>query len=159
MWHALLEKFTDARSKMKEQDDSRRAPDGSVSFPRVIACWGFGSRYTVDPPPMDTDDDVIALVAEQPKPSTMAKLGWKVDGEPDKYDNTKLVSYRNGTKNIVLTTSKNYYVRMCAASELCKAMNLPHKEDRIAIHQAIADGHFFVIGSSIDPPLPDRGFL
>lgn len=110
-----------------------------IGQPKVIATWRTGSRYICNPPVMDTDDDVLALVEQYPNSEEMMELGWTIDGEDSalSYAGGDILSMRMGTKNVIMTTSKHTYLSKVAATELAKILNLQNKKDRIKLFESV----------------------
>ena len=124
---------------------------------REIARHPTGSRFTCDPPVMDTDDDWIILVEDlEYAKYKAARLDWICSGT-DYYregsDHEELgpfVSMRHseGNSNYVFTDDAEFYDRYVAATLLAKKYNLLNKPDRIQLFHAVLYGEY------IDPPVP-----
>lgn len=134
----------------------KRKPSAVEGFPEIRACHPYGSRYTCDPAPIDTDDDTIVWVKEFPNPDKMKELGWEIDGK-DVYGDTYFQSYRREFKNLVMVEDKTVYLRCVAAALLCKQLNLLKKEERVTVHQWILNGYHHSLTG--DCPIPNRGLL
>lgn len=105
----------------------------------AIAISPIGSRVTCVPAPVDTDEDWLILVTEDPT-SRMKELGFTQDGSPDFYtgnDQGGFRSWRKGDLNVVTTPDGEFYRRFMTATHLAKRYNLLDKGDRIALFQAI----------------------
>lgn len=110
-----------------------------------------GSRVTCNPPPVDTDQDVLVLVSEENADyfvSKMKNAGFDVElgegyaedalnaGEEDRFQ-----SYRLGDVNLIVTVDERFYARFSAATAMAKRANLMQKEERIALFQAVLYGN------------------
>lgn len=146
-------------NKYKFHNWMKKKPSTVEGFPEIIACHPYGSRYTCDPAPTDTDDDTLVLVKEFPNPEKMKELGWDFDGD-EKYPSSMFQSYRRDFKNLIMVENRHVYIRGVAAALVCKQMNLMDKNERIAIHTVIMGsmGVNFSVGPA-DAPLPNRGLL
>lgn len=108
------------------------------------ARWAFpvGSRVTCNPPPVDTDEDWLCLVWNDPS-NRMQAEGFKQDGSPQFYtgnDNGGFRSWRRDEVNIVTTQDEAFARKFMAATELARRFNLLKKADRIALFQAVLYG-------------------
>lgn len=110
-----------------------------------------GSRITCNPPPVDTDQDVLVFVDSENADyfvSRMKNAGFDVElgegyaedalnsGEEDRFQ-----SYRLGDVNLIVTVDERFYTRFSAATAMAKRANLMHKEERIALFQAVLYGN------------------
>lgn len=116
-----------------------RAPNPHPTFPTILAQWPTGSSYICNPPVTNTDVDKLVLVKELPFKEDMKALGWELDGT-DKYTGEEFHSYRHENLNFILTENRWFYVRMVAATELAKQLNLTDKNARIDLFQAVVSG-------------------
>lgn len=108
-----------------------------------------GSRVTCQPPPTDTDIDVLVLVPRGPVHRIMQVDGWKKDGrkfeavnyvpKSDGYPNY-FISYRKGDVNIIVTRHERFYNLFSLATDLAQRLNILKKTDRIALFQAVLYG-------------------
>jgi hypothetical protein len=101
-----------------------------------------GSRVTCNPPPVDTDEDWLALCIGNTT-ELMRSHGFKQDGSPQFYtgnDNGGFRSWRRGELNVVTTESNEFFWRFITATDLAKRFNLLAKADRIALFQAVLYG-------------------
>lgn len=108
----------------------------------IMAAAPVGSRITCSPPPVDTDEDWLILVIDDPKPALDAS-GFTQDGSPEFYtgnDAGGFRSWRLGDLNVVTTQDGVFYDRFMTATHLAKQFNLLRKVDRIALFQAILYG-------------------
>lgn len=109
-------------------------------IPFVVDYAPTGSREICNPPPMDTDEDWVVLVA----PSRMKDLKtvllldeWKeccdaTYEEAKKIDAT-FCAYRKGEINLIFTQTDLMYERWKFATKLCKFLNLKDKAQRIGV--------------------------
>ena len=110
-----------------------------------------GSRITCNPPPVDTDQDVLVFVTEENADYFVSKMkgaGFDVElgegyaedalnsGEEDCFQ-----SYRPGDVNLIVTVDERFYTRFSAATAMAKRANLMLKEERIALFQAVLYGN------------------
>lgn len=110
-----------------------------------------GSRVTCNPPPVDTDQDVLVYIDEANADDfvwRMKKTGFNVElgegyaedalnsGEEDRFQ-----SYRLGDVNLIDTVDERFYTRFAAATAMAKRANLMQKEERIALFQAVLYGN------------------
>lgn len=110
-----------------------------------------GSRVTCNPPPTDTDQDVLCLIDDSNLDKLLQALeqdGFQFDGS-EHYANSLeegegFRSYRNGEINLVMTTEFDFYHRFMAATSIAKHLNLLKKDDRIALFQAVLYGNEYV---------------
>lgn len=107
-----------------------------------------GSRVTCDPPPVNTDQDVLVYVRRHQVDrlfSALERDGWKFDGS-EAYANSVregqgFRSYRKGDVNLVVTSEREFYDRFVAATTVAKHLNLLQKSDRVALFQAVLYGN------------------
>jgi hypothetical protein len=109
-----------------------------------------GSRVTCNPPPMDTDQDVLILVSIEGFGDFVQKLyetGFSLDGsevtnqqEYIEKDET-FQSFSIGEWNAICTCDVTFYKRFVAATEVARRLNLLDKSDRIALFQAVLYGN------------------
>lgn len=100
-----------------------------------------GSRATCNPPPTNTDLDILVQVTEAEFDRAIQLLEENgFERESGRYaEMPSFLSYRNliGDLNVILTTSDDFYQRFVAAAHVCAKLNLMHKGDRIMVHQAV----------------------
>lgn len=109
-----------------------------------------GSRITCNPPPLDTDQDVLVLVNHNDvvcrkmlaagftkEGSNPTDLGGSVDKE------SVFHSYRKGDMNYIVTGDRDFYERFSTATELARKYNLMAKADRIQLFQAVLYGKWW----------------
>lgn len=118
-----------------------------------------GSRITCNPPPVDTDQDVLVYVDGENADYfvlLMKQAGFNVElgegyaedalngGESDRFQ-----SYRQGDVNLIVTIDELFYQRFAYATEIAKRANLMLKDERVELFQAILYGNM--------PALPEYG--
>ena len=97
-----------------------------------------GSRVICNPPPMDTDEDYIALMDD---PHALSCAGFALGTDLHKYaDMPEFLAFRHGEFNIVATDSREFYEKFCKATDAAKELNLLDKADRIALFRAVLYG-------------------
>jgi len=117
-------------------------------FPAGSLFRAVGSRVTCNPPPTDTDYDILVYVPHDlPAPggsllcfesSWSPPSDWKKEGftgdsmYPDGFE-----SYRKGDVNLIITRNPDFWDRFIAATHVAKRLNLLNKDDRIALFQAV----------------------
>jgi len=126
-----------------------------MEFKQLLASaskWQLvGSRVTCNPPPKDTDQDVLVFIhggkAEE-FVGLMEDAGFVVelgDGYAADALNVGLKgrfqSYRHGNVNLIVTIDEKFYKRFVAATTVAKRFNLLSKDDRIALFQAVLYGN------------------
>lgn len=104
-------------------------------FPDGTLWYATGSRVICDPPPDDTDYDVVVL-----KVAPIDLTGWTCESACGEYV-PQFVSYRRGKVNLIVTDDAEFYDRFVAATRVAKRLNLLKKEDRIALFQAVLYGN------------------
>lgn len=82
------------------------------------------------------DHDCMAYAAEL---MTIPNGQWIACGDYDS-DKGLWCAIRRGYLNLMLTHDVGFYERYLTATEVCKALRLEHKEDRIAVCQIVRDG-------------------
>ncbi len=109
----------------------------------ILAQELTGSRAICNPPPMDTDLDVIVLVKDLfAFIDDSQKTGWTKGGskapdiEDTEFDDCHFVSITSGKMNLIVTKRKTFYERFVAATERAKRLNLMHKPCRISLFRA-----------------------
>lgn len=110
-----------------------------------------GSRVTVRPPPLDTDQDVLCFVHEINKhfiEQAMLDAGFVREGSiPADLDENinagnTFFSMRRGDMNYIVTSDETFYKRFSAATNLAKQYNLTTKEERVQLFQAVLYGNW-----------------
>jgi hypothetical protein len=115
------------------------------ALPGLISVTPVGSRVTCNPPPVDTDLDLLVQVDEASWPDALAMLslldfdrdGSEIGARPD----SAFASYSRGEVNVIITSDEDFRRRFIAASSVAKRLNLLHKEDRVALFQAVLYGN------------------
>jgi len=127
---------------MTEKDDIKILWE-VLQLPGVLRVDPTGSRYICDPPPMNTDLDVICLVKGShskyiPFLKEMGFTHTSLD-EPEKYEGIEsyIDCYRFGEINLILIKDNEFYLNFLLATELCKSLNVLDKNKRIEIFQNI----------------------
>lgn len=103
-----------------------------------------GSRVTCNPPPPDTDQDVLVLVNDGGEFSSRTK---EVDGltragsfnlpKRERKQRAPFISVKSGEIDFIVTDDAEFFDRFLAASAVCKRLNLLDKEDRVAVFHAV----------------------
>ena len=102
-----------------------------------------GSRIICNPPPTDTDYDILIRVPETKLGEftcVAGDAGWKHEGaeHSHKYEECRdFLSLRKGAFNLIVTDSEDFYRKFDAATHVAKRLNLLNKQDRIALFQAV----------------------
>ena len=128
----------------------------------VIDVAVTGSSYTCDPPVTTTDRDYLVLVDNLDTAGCDLKdAGWvnclkdweeRADTDPgtrcDDYSieiegGARFQAWRLGELNVIVTDDVALHTRSRAATELCKALNLTEKADRIALFRCVKFGEHF----------------
>jgi len=104
-----------------------------------IACVPVGSRVTCNPPPTDTDQDILCLVNPDEEEGFfmwIEKHGWEFEGD-EKYEMDEFTSYRktvdDDEMNLIITTKPEWFDSFLDATRECKEKNVLTKEGRIAV--------------------------
>lgn len=119
-----------------------------IPFP-YLSAHPTGSRYTVQPAVLTTDDDWLVLVEDlKEAESRMGVIPGTVwtpwqrcfhpyspEMEPGSWS-----AWRNGDLNLIVTDDRTLYLRKVAATLLCAKLNLTDKQDRIDLFRAVQDG-------------------
>jgi len=104
-----------------------------------------GSRVTCDPPPTDTDLDVLVFISGLYNDTTQSLFehGWTCSigdlyspgktGEPMQ----DFVAWRRGEVNLLVTRCKKYHEKFLLATNVSKSLNLMDKRHRITLFEAI----------------------
>ena len=96
-----------------------------------------GSKYTCTAG--YGDDDHLFLVADQRAAAlSLSKRGWDMSAKD--YDGDDFVSLRYCDYNALLTDSPEFYEAFVQAAEVCKALDLSDKTDRVTVHRVILYG-------------------
>lgn len=130
-----------------------------IPFP-YLSAHPTGSRYTVMPAVLDTDDDWLVLVENladaeramapgeddvfQPWERGFGVAAPKTLGLPADYSDEagswRFSAWRNGATNLIVTDDRTMYLRSVAATLLAQKLNLQTKEERIELFRAVKFG-------------------
>lgn len=121
---------------VQQQIDAGRAL--IASLPNVIDSALIGSAMYL-PNPADIDFLVLIEDNAMNRAKDMEGDGWGKCGE---YDSEEGVwcAIRRKEVNLILTHDPGRFARFKTSMEVCKALHLEHKEDRIAVCQIVRDG-------------------
>ena len=119
------------------------------AIPGMIFVTPVGSRVTCNPPPVDTDLDLLVLVDEDSLTDAFAMLrlldfnhdGSEISDKLDFVPDSAFASYSRGEVNVIITSDEDVHRRFLAASSVAKRLNLLRKEDRVALFQAVLYGN------------------
>lgn len=116
-----------------------------------------GSRITCNPPPTNTDQDVLVLtdkdLFERHLKPRLVEHNFDNDGsdcgdicEYLGEEELTFQSFSHGDLNLIITFSDQFYRRFLAATSIAKLLNIMPKDHRIALFQAV------LYGNSYTPP-------
>ena len=114
-----------------------------LPFKEYIRSYAYvGSRVTCDPPPIDTDIDILVLTNNHIIfLQTAEKIGYELDGSGvgDRFglEEIRFFSIKYNDVNLIVTPHEDFFKRFIAASTVAKRLNLKHKSDRVALFQAV----------------------
>jgi hypothetical protein len=122
-----------------------------------------GSRITCNPPPTNTDQDVLVLtdkdLFENHLKPRLAEHHFDNDGSDcgdiSEYlgeDELTFQSFSHGDLNLIVTFSDQFYRRFLAATSIAKLLNIMQKEHRIALFQAVLYGNSYYPFPDLPPP-------
>lgn len=124
-----------------------------VPFTNYFAQYRFvGSRVTCNPPPLDTDQDVLVHVHQTNMAIVQSKLqaaGFVREGSnpaelnAEAHKDIVFHSFRKGDMNYIITSDPQFYERFSTATELARKWNLLEKSDRIQLFQAVLYGKWW----------------
>lgn len=108
-----------------------------------------GSRVTCNPPPVDTDQDVLVLIAPEQGHlfGELLSSGFDIDGSAVRDPSDHLAgdgtfqSFSKGDLNLIITQDPLFAQRFLAATSVAKKLNLLDKADRIDLFQAVLYGN------------------
>lgn len=111
------------------------------NIPGFLKVEPVGSRVTVDPPPMDTDEDYLVLVHKLNADlfSRLKELGF--EGGRKHRDDDVFYSVRKGDINLIITDRQDFFDRFMLATEMAKSFNLKTKPERITLFQGVLYGN------------------
>jgi hypothetical protein len=117
-----------------------------------------GSRVTVTPPPMDTDEDWLVVISPSQAAISnavgiLAEAGYEWEGDTEHYQDVAgntFMSWRKGNVNLIVTANADFAHKHHVATALCKRLNLAGKQDRLAVFQA-------VLYANVWTPPPEAG--
>lgn len=90
-----------------------------------------GSRVTCNPPPTDTDQDVLVYTHdENTLTSHLLANGWTKDKD---YDLPAFISYKKEDYNIIATPIQKWAIKFLKATKECKKNNVMDKAERIKV--------------------------
>lgn len=117
--------------------------DGSLA----LAVEPYGSRIVCNPAPTDTDEDWIVLAQNPDVDEALVRLGFiRTDRDyGHKEHGHPIRSYRSGDLNVLVTPDREVFRRTMEATRLATQFNLLKKTDRIALHEALVDQHYFYL--------------
>ena len=111
---------------------------------KVVKMEYVGSRITCNPPPKDTDEDVLLLTDDlNTFIGDCIEVGFTRDGDATASYPTEFVSLRNGTMNFIITDTEEFFKKFMLATHVCKSLNVLLKAHRICVFQAILYGKEF----------------
>lgn len=122
-----------------------------------VACVPVGSRVTCNPPPKDTDQDILCLLEDEDAliafEGWLEKRQWEFEGEKYGTLNSEFTSWRkdvivqpgdgngNGGQvdeyNLILTHREVWFDKFLKATVECKKANALTKKERIAIFDEV----------------------
>lgn len=113
-----------------------------------------GSRVTCDPPPGDSDRDLLVEIPAGREAASAAVIrldsaGFSLDEGSQHYQDAVaggFMSWRYQDINVILTSNADFAHRHRVATALCKRLNLLQKPDRIAVFQAVLYGKTYSEG-------------
>jgi hypothetical protein len=125
-----------------------------------------GSRITCNPPPTNTDQDVLVLtdkdLFESHLKPRLVEHSFDNDGSDcgdiSEYlgeDELTFQSFSHGDLNLIITFSDQFYRRFLAATSIAKLLNIMPKDHRIALFQAVLYGNSYTpLPFDMPPPAP-----
>lgn len=113
-----------------------------LSVPIVVKYLFTGSRIICNPPPTDTDEDILVLVnSVQDMCQFLGEENFQLSGscvkDKVKYNHNGFVSMKKEEVNFIITESEEFYKRFECATVIAKRFNLLNKDDRIELFQNI----------------------
>jgi len=102
-----------------------------------IKAFKSGSRNLLNPPILNTDDDIIALVSDlQETNDKLLSDGYEKSEGYDHYGKYAFESYRKGELNLLITSNLKIFNGALIASYLTKKYNITEKIDRVTLFKA-----------------------
>lgn len=123
-----------------------KLPDDVVEILKGCVVEPCGSRVTCNPPPVGTDRDFLVQVQDddgsvRDVANGLLEIGFTWEGAQHYQDAANaFMSHRRDDINLIVTRNGDFAMRHRAATHVCKRLNLPNKEDRIALFQAVLYG-------------------
>lgn len=111
----------------------------------ALSATMVGSLVTCRPMPANTDEDWLVLVRAEDLGSwahTLESYSWVREGRRGYATDGKFSSWRLEHYNILLTADGLWHDRFLQATELCRALNLQKKKDRVMLFQALLYENF-----------------
>jgi hypothetical protein len=103
-----------------------------------------GSRFICEPAPTTTDEDYLVVLQKadyiEPLRTALDAAGFEWDvgeGYEEGTEDQKFWSYRRDDLNLLITADHEFARRHKLATQVCKALNLLEKKDRITVFQAL----------------------
>lgn len=98
-----------------------------------------GSRDCCNPPVLDTDIDILYLVASREQFISICEdIGFKRGGS--RTPKGQFSSLRCGIVNLIVTADHSYYEKFLIAHSIAKRLNILNKDDRVDVFRAVVDG-------------------
>lgn len=136
----------------EENAHGRRIAEEIKNAGYDVSAFMVGSRVTCDPPPRDTDCDILVFAArsaERDGEKSSYKLvedylltnGYKPHPRSKEYSGLGgFTSYRNGIYNVILTGDTVLGIRFNSATRLAKKLNLLEKQQRVGLFRYMLYG-------------------
>jgi len=107
-----------------------------------ISTWPTGSNYICNPPVEDTDIDTVVLVEDLSDAlQAYSAEGWTYCGKDYEANMLDWFAVRKGKENHIVMKDLERFQHWITATELCRALNLLKKQDRILVFNTIVDGN------------------
>lgn len=111
-----------------------------------------GSRITCNPPPMNTDQDILVFTHRRANYSVikdiLQKNGFTTAGAQEEYPGSgeEFLPYKNAAKdiNFIITMNEEYFDKFMVATSVAKKLNLLKKEDRVMLFEAVIRGTRYI---------------
>lgn len=119
-------------------DQLRKDLDGFV----MGASFTCGSAFVCNPPVLDTDLDAVVAVEGNSCAiwDTLKPLGYtNCSKSGENYPGDDHCIVRKGRMNFIIVTTPTRYEQWKKATDICKALNLTDKADRVVVYQIIRD--------------------